>query len=172
MKLKNVRELNKEIFLIIRDIVGMKNVAVAFGSDFSTYYEQRQVIYSLIKADITDKEFNTCAKKNFNYYPKNDFESFAISLLHELGHIETMKKFDKATLKFDAIRKAIIQTAIDTNLDRKRVVAKTYYSLPTEYKATEWAVNWINRHPNKYKMMLNRLEKAITDFYKINNIRG
>ena len=68
MKLKNVRELNKEIFLIIRDIVGMKNVAVAFGSDFSTYYEQRQVIYSLIKADITDKEFNICAKKNFNYY--------------------------------------------------------------------------------------------------------
>ena len=37
MTLKNIQELNKEIFLIIRDIVGIKNVGVAFGSDFYTY---------------------------------------------------------------------------------------------------------------------------------------
>lgn len=166
------RELNKEIFLIIRDIIGLKNVAVAFGSDFYTYYEQRQVVYSLIKSDTTDREFNECAKKNFNYSPKNDVESFAVSLLHELGHIETMKKFDKVTLKFDDIRKAIIQVAINTDIDKKRVVAKTYYSLPTEYRATKWAVEWIKRHPNKYKTMLKRLDKAINNFYIINDIVG
>ena len=172
MELKNIQELNKEIFLIIRDIVGIKNVGVAFGSDFYTYYAQKKVVYSIIKADQTDKEFNECAKKNFNYMPKDSIDSFAISLLHELGHIETMKTFNKISIALDGIEKSIIQTFIDTDFDKKRVIAKTYYSLPTEYTATKWAVDWIRKHPNKYKVMLKRIEKALNDFYKINNIEG
>ena len=100
--------------------------------------------------------------------PKDSIDSFAISLLHELGHIETMKTFNKMSIALDDIKKSIIQTFIDSDFDKKRVIAKTYYSLPTEYTATKWAVDWIRKHPNKYKVMLKRIEKALNNFYKIN----
>lgn len=74
------------------------------------------------------------------------FSDITISLLHELGHLETNEEI-RAEFPV-AMRKIAmmgIEERVDNDVDRNRL----YFALPDEKAATEWAIKWLSDAENR-----------------------
>jgi hypothetical protein len=76
------------------------------------------------------------------------FSDVTISLLHELGHLETN---DEIRPDFPVAMREIalmgIEERFDNDVDRNRM----YFALPDEKAATEWAIKWLSDAENRKK---------------------
>lgn len=63
-----------------------------------------------------------------------------LAFLHELGHAQTLNYFSDLELKFFELAKE----SIDSESEYDRFVH--YWSLPDEFAANMWAINFINEH--------------------------
>ena len=76
---------------------------------------------------------------------------------------------DELAYSFDVKQKLY---TIDNDYYNQNVSAifKEYFSLPDEYAATAWAVNFANKNIDKLWSLWNKLQPAIMNFYTMNNI--
>lgn len=77
------------------------------------------------------------------------------TILHEVGHAETMRFFTENELKAYALRKQKISEQL--TLENLIQSNYTYWSLPVEDMANKWAINYANAFPQK----VERLEKIL-----------
>lgn len=78
-----------------------------------------------------------------------------ITILHEVGHSETVRFFNLKELKYNMIEKE----KISFNLTEENELESNYiyWELPVEDMANKWAINYANTFPEKVK----RLEELL-----------
>lgn len=164
-KLKGIKKLNKAI---ARELDLFKVQAMLDG-EFGMYVDERIVAYALTHS-VVDEWFDEFVFKTFGFeVGENDF---VLSLLHEIGHLKTLKNvdeetYDKCHAKIEKITKKLDKAT--TEQEEKKLHFK-YFAVPTELIATAWAVEWARKHPKKYRKMCENTAVAIQEFYKANGV--
>ena len=122
-----------------------------FDTDFFYDPEDETVFFSLIISERADRLFRKYVHDTFSFNIPN---IFMFSLLHEVGHSQTLWTFPKKILRDTEEQKRKISKALEkTNSDEFFL---KYFDLEVERLATEWAVNY-------YKTNTKQCE----DFYSI-----
>jgi hypothetical protein len=150
---------------------GYDDIRVKEDTDFC-YYPVTQVIgYSFLCPQRDNDLFLEFIK---DLKPLVTFDIFLWSFLHELGHYETYDDLDEDELAYSFDVKTRLQKlyVVDNQYYNQNVstIFKEYFSLPDEYAATTWAVNFANKNIDKLWSLWNKLQPAIMNFYTMNNI--
>ena len=91
-KLKGIKKLNKAIATELSTF----KVQAVLEEEFGMYIDERTVAYALTHS-VVDEWFDEFVLKTFGFnVGENDF---AMSLLHEIGHLKTMKNIDDDTIE-------------------------------------------------------------------------
>ena len=139
---------------------GFEEVKVGFGSDFSYYLAKSYIQYSLMVPSNTTEDFERVLA---DLGCKIKVDQFYSSFLHELGHHETYELLEDDEIDFSESEKNRIRATMESDHE----VNMTYYYLPDEIIATQWAVDFMNEHTDAVIDMINRISPKIHEFYKI-----
>lgn len=138
-------------------------ITVDCGLDFSYYpdacYDEPDITYSLIITERFDRLYSKFIEKNFGLTAP----IFLLSLFHEIGHHFTNDYWSNKEQRSFAKQKALLNGNDDND-------TLLYYSLPDEYEATKWGIEYIESHPEEVEKFWNILRTKIEQFYKENEI--
>lgn len=97
------------------------------GAEFCAYPLDGIIEWSLLYVEKGGREFY----ENFvSRFPKAEgFNIFTLSILHEIGHLETVAHYE-----------------CDTEIRKRTFNSTDYFKLHNEVIATDWAGNWINNN--------------------------
>lgn len=162
---KGVNKITK----IINDFLKPFDATAAMGSDFSYWYYDNKIQYTLVMPENSKDYFI----ENFHRLaPDINCDAFLISILHELGHHETLDLIDDKEYELCCDIKYELQEKIDGEVteEEEAEIHQQYFNLPDEREATTWAINYIREHTEEVEKFWKKLSKAIMRFYKINKI--
>lgn len=127
------------------------------------YYDDNTIQYSIL---ITD-EFNESFKEFADSlgFPK-DIEIFVLSILHELGHSQTIDFVPKYIRITDHIIKKIYSLLIKIHYKWIDKLAYKYYNLYVERIATEWAVEYARKHRRSLLEFQKETAKQLNTIYE------
>ena len=158
-KIKGLRKLNNAVngFLKPFDCCGK------LGIDFCYVYSTSTIYYGLI---IPDEDIEADFQASIDrLHPRVKMDTFIWSLLHELGHHETLDTMEQKEIDYC--------NDIKAKINNEEIDASEYYDLLDERLATEWAVNYANTHALELKKWWEKvMQPAIMNFYKKNKIEG
>lgn len=127
-------------------------------SDGFTFDDATNIItYALFYAqDGTDKDFLDAIEKH--HKPQVTADLFLWSLLHEIGHHETLCQFsDKDFEEY---------LTFSTDAFEGKHTNYEYCTCPIEWTATEWAVEYANNNFEEISIFWNELQSALMEFYR------
>lgn len=154
--LKGIVKIDK----IINKFLEPFECTARLSTDFGYYHTENLITYALVETEKGRASFMQSVER---LKPTVTADVFLWSLLHEIGHHETMDYMtDKEEKLSNKIKEEVAQT--------KRPYAD-YYNAPDEKLATTWAVEYAETHTEELLTFWNKLQKAIMDFYKENNIK-
>ena len=119
--------------------------SISLGSDFEVDLDEMKIIYAVALADKSATAF----RDNFiaRFPACADFDIFTLSLMHELGHLET---------EYDMIDDSAERATISDNSE--------YFDLYNERIATDWAGEYLTANHDDMK---NWESKVLAIFKKI-----
>lgn len=81
----------------------------------------------------------------------NEISPLLWSILHEIGHYFTDDQFSDDELEADGEYRSLLALGVipDNYSHPDASVQEAYFDLDTEWEATEWAINYIRKHPRK-----------------------
>ena len=148
---------------IVDEFVAPFGLDSDYDADFYYDSEETRVYFSIVISERSVRLFKEYIKNTFNFDAPN---IFMISLLHEIGHAETLDTVSTKQLKADHKAKEALTQALDAmsnddpNYDK---VFSTYFDLTIEKIATQWAVDYYKANRKKcddfYSIFLNALQK-------------
>ena len=164
-KLKGMKKLNKAILSEVQRF-GIKKVDCE--PEFSYAWKDEKIGYKVV-VDETDNYFDEFVNDRFDFPVEYDF---IISILHEVGHRKTGDDIQGDLYDFCLAEKERLFDLIALEADEEKIKKYyfQYFNLPDEIMATQWAVNYMKKHPRITKKMMKNMGDAIQDFYKINNV--
>jgi len=167
-KLKGVKRINN----ILNEFLAQFELTAEIDSDFAYYDRCNLITYSLIVPSVMDKWFKEFAKIIDS---RLSCDIFLLSLCHEIGHNMTVDEFDDSDWAVIDDDKELINTAYNEAAqegkeDLQKVLAFAYFDLPDERAATSWAVNYIMTHQQEIVDLWQKLQPAIMDFYRENEV--
>lgn len=123
-------------------------------NDFYYYpaIETVAYVYKFCPRFKPDRDFMNSVKM---HKPRIKLNHFMWALLHEVGHHMTEDTFDEE--EKDRINKKRLRVM-------KTQAILSYYRLPDEWAATEWAVTYANSHAEEVKNLWKRID-ALTEEY-------
>lgn len=151
MKLKAVKPINNCLNKFMREW----GLTAEIGTDFAYLYEKQVVVWTPIVSAQNDLDF------------QNFFESlgcnvkcdvFLYSILHEIGHSQTLDLVNEEDYAYSLDRKA------------EPISNYEYFRLPDEIIATQWAVDFLNENTEKVRVFWEEFVPLMMNFYKKNNI--
>ena len=95
------------------------------GTDFEARNDENCIVWSAIYSDRGGEAFRNDFIKRFPV--AKDLDTFTLSVLHEIGHLETEDEMVDDTKQ----------------RNRKNLTNEQYFRLHNEYIATEWAGYWL-----------------------------
>lgn len=115
------------------------------GSDFCALIGDEIIEWSLI---CSEKSATSFYNHFVSLFPQaKEFNLFTLSILHEVGHLETVNEM------------------VDDVTERNTIKdCENYYNLHNEKIATTWAGYWIEDNYKQVKALDNKLEKIIKKF--------
>jgi hypothetical protein len=139
-----IEKIDDEIYNFITEF--NPNYECEVGSDFCAYPLGGAIEWSFIYVDSGGKAFY---KDFVERFPKaNGFGLFTLSLLHEIGHLETASEY------------------VNDKEERSRTYScADYFKLHNEVIATNWAGEWINNHYAYATAIDNFFTKLLHDCY-------
>ena len=163
MKLKGVKKLDKGISQMVRKYI-CEDITCKFSPIFCI--SDDTLYYSLFIDEDCNRDWSKWLKKTYGTRYSRDFSIFALSILHEIGHYFTLDDFDE-TEAFAGKEELIIDLDADTEAQQteKRF---SYWNLPVEKAATDWAIDFYNSHKKEMKIFCKDCEAFITSFYNKN----
>lgn len=137
--MKQIKRIKKSIVDFVKSID--EELSVTFINGVGYYYETAT---NTINVDFTDeteefgflrhlKEVHNC---DFAY----DYSITLWSILHEIGHYETENEIEEDT-DDEELRFWLSMT--DKKVAENPTIQDRYFNLPSEWVATEWAIDWI-----------------------------
>lgn len=143
------------ISLIVKSIA--PKVRVIYEDDSETCFDHD------LKAVIIGNDFqlDDCGfmrhiKEEHKFSEAFDYSINLWGVLHELGHYFTSD--DGYISNEEAMQYAICSMIPREVADQNPSIQNVYFDIPCEYKATEWAINWIKSH-KKLAKFYNKLVK-------------
>ena len=139
------------------------------GSDFCYWQDCNLIWYSLVVLKEDDEYF----MENWHKFaPEMTIDPFLASLLHEVGHNETLHWLSEEEVCYCRDKKKEISCQLDSCAlaEEKRNCYFQYFALPDEKLATDWAIDYIRNHTQQISDFWQKLQAAIMEFYKINNV--
>ena len=171
-----IDKLNKTVSALLKPF-GIKR---AFADEEFVYYypdkdacrEDRKklpaISFSIIESDF-DTFILQFAEEQFNYTCIN---AFMLSLFHEIGHHKTLQNVSDEENAYCNDMKIIINNKIEAlsnpSFEDLKPFRVEYLLLPDEYKATEWAVNYIKENEEAVAQMWEKIKNALFDLYAEN----
>lgn len=153
--LKGIVKIDK----VLNDFLEQFECTARLSTDFGYYHTENLITYALVEAETSKTSFMQSIER---LKPNVTADVFLWSLLHEIGHHETMDYMtDKQEQTSNKIKNEIMKHKRPTS---------DYYNAPDENLATTWAVEYAETHTEELLTFWNKLQKAIMDFYKENNI--
>lgn len=141
-----VRTIDEELF-------------VEEDSDFAYYPLSNRITYSLVVSEKDNVDF----MRSIEFFnPRVKCDIFLWSILHEIGHHETIDELSDADLRDSELVKFLAAGGA--------IPEERYYECPDERAATGWAVQYAESHIAILAEFWEELQKAIMRFYKLNHI--
>ena len=150
---------SEKITNILNNFLAQFELTAEMGMDFSYYYDDNLITYSLIYSEQGASDFMESVEEKS---PTIDADVFLWSVLHEVGHHETIDELTEEEEEYSENTKRRI---LEENLPHK-----LYYNLPDEYAATSWAVQYAEEHFEEISDLWNKLREAIMEFYEANHV--
>ena len=122
-------------------------VGLRLGKEWAFEPEENYIIIPRIYDDESDFAFIRFLR---SLGLNNDFDCITLSLLHELGHFETMHLFSEEEWENDALIKCVYEW----NATDYEEYLFNYWNTATEYSANTWAVMYVRAFTDK----VNELE--------------
>jgi len=167
-KLKGYKKLNKRVTKALSAF----NVTAKAGTDFAYYWQKELITFPVL-------QYNSFGEECLVEFVKDRFDlaevdPWTLFLLHEVGHHMANDEIEGAIGQFcwdekERIEKEMVECAED-DLEGLKRLHYQYFNLPEELMATQWAVNFIKKHPKTVDHLILESEKAINKFYKKNKI--
>ena len=151
MKTEEKKNLNKWINKINNTIQSFlltidEEYTCEMGKDFCAYTDLDMINWSII---YTDKSGINFYNNFINRFPiAKNFNLFTLSILHEIGHLETENEM------YD-----------DTNINIDKLTDNQYFALHNEKIATDWAGEWIENNFDKAKKINTILTNILESGY-------
>ena len=161
MELKGVEEINN----IINNFVSKFECTAEMGLDFSYYYATNTIEWTFFITEITDDSFIKFLEEKF---PDINCNIFIWSLLHEVGHHETIDSWTYEEQECFDKEKDRIQALF--NQTSSSEYCFQYYSLPDEMLATTWAANYIRNNKDEIRTFYEEFRSGIYRFAELNDI--
>jgi len=137
------KEINRTVREFIQTIDNEYNCRM--GLDFCACLDENVIEWTIIYAEKSGKAFYEDFIKRF---PKADgFGLFTLSILHEVGHLETEDEMIENTIDVDTL----------TN--------EQYFKLHNEKIATNWAGTWLENNYKEAVALDDKFRDVITKFY-------
>lgn len=141
----------------IRLVIKMldRHTKIKFEDDDSSgaYDHEENTVF--IGSNCGNKELQVAFQKHIrnkhHYDSAHKFSATLWTILHEMGHHFTSDDFDESIEDEEAPIRAMC-AMIPLNEAMEKGIEDTYYDLPTEFAATEWAINFIKSHPRKARL--------------------
>lgn len=154
-KLKGTEKLLRKIQANIKTTTGI-NIKIKLGEEFCLYPFKNTITFPPFLYDDeieVDKQWCDWIQTNFQIKicPQ---KIYYLSFLHEIGHIFTLYNLTDEERDDPDYLTDLIE----------------YWNTRREKIATEWAVNFIKNNPIKFNNFINKINKALTIFYKINQL--
>ena len=131
------------------------------SEEFAYFYDKDVVNYSLTTLGKQALYF-----KKFFYKLDNrikDIDIFMLSILHEVGHSQTLNNIDDVLYEQE-------QRVKETLDGSKKADNYIYFGLPSEMAATLWAIDFIIENSEKLSVLWTELQNHIMQFYKDNGV--
>ena len=161
--LKGIEKINKILENAFKDF----EIDFDLGSDFEYDTVNAVVYYTLIVEDTG----GTIFLNNFNEMLNGKTTNiFMASLLHEIGHHMTyIYLTDKEVNACIKAKNQIIKDLDKENANIEELMQR-YFNLVDEYEATAWAVEYYTENEAKMCYLWEIINKALQEFYELNNI--
>lgn len=126
-------------------ILKKSDAFAAESTDCATAYEELEIYYNLETLE------DDGAKLFRDYWTQKEpmlkeFSNIVLTLLHELGHLETTDEIRKT---FTYKMRQLAWECIDLQDYSKEEKECQYFAMPDETAATEWGINWLKKAENK-----------------------
>lgn len=169
-KLEGIEELNN----ILNNFLEPFECYAELDTDFGYYYASNRITYSLVVSDNMDRFFLDFAK---SLNPSLTCDIFLLSLLHEIGHEETLDELDDSTIAYCQDEKTRINmqytfAELDKDEDKMRAAANEYFNLPDEKIATEWAIDYMVNNQAEISSLWFKIAQQISKIYDMNGVKN
>lgn len=104
-----------------------------------------------------DRGFMRHIVETHDFAQAYDYSLVLWSVLHELGHYFTS---DDGWIDEDEASQYLVCALVSKEATDDPKIQDLYFNIPSEYEATEWAIDWIKANPElatRFNNMLNRL---------------
>lgn len=160
MALEGIDRIND----IINEFLEPFELTAEPGTDFCYYFLEDKIYYALAVGNTSAKLFMENAEARF---PDAHADVFLWSLLHEIGHSETLDDLeDDEEVRCMEIKRELSKHT-DWSITRRHEI---YFACPDEMAATDWAGEYIMNHVDELSIFWSNLQAAIQDFYRLNEV--
>lgn len=115
-------------------------ITLIFNDEDDGYYEYEMDIINIDVSPKNDGGFLRHLRKVHKCEYTDDFPLVLWTLLHELGHYFTLDDIDTDEDLATRVLCSIVSSEV---ADRHEEVQDLYYNIPSEWVATEWAIDYI-----------------------------
>ena len=160
--------LSKEIYEInniINEFLKPFELIAELGTDFDYCFLEDKIHYTFVVGDTSSKLFIKNAEKRF---PNVYADVFLWSLLHEVGHSETLDDLDDGVEELCMEIKKGLNEHTDWSVEHRHMV---YFNCPDEVAATDWAGEYMMNHKDEITIFWNKLQPVIKKFYELNEVK-
>lgn len=120
-----------------------RGVKAELSKDFSCNPFEQIVYYPTDFSQVEDFGFNRHLSQAHNYI--NIHSEYMFALLHEIGH--ALDAYDECDIESEKLTRAFCQYISTEQARTDTAIQNEYFNLPTEFSATEFAINYIESHP-------------------------
>lgn len=96
-----------------------------------------------------------------------DYDMWIFSVLHEIGHYNTLDEVTDRDYNYSRFVKWIIERPF---VSGTKLANDIYFGLPDEIIATAWAVRFFRKHKKLCRRLSEQAFDYIKEFYTLNNI--
>lgn len=156
---------------ILNEFLAEFDCTAAMGSDFCYWPSKNLINYSII---VAEKGTDYFMENWHNLTPEMKIDPFLAALMHEIGHYMSEGELTTEEEFYSIDRRHQIATDLRAlsaeDKEKERQYYYEYFALPEEELATNWAITYIRTHQQKINAFWQKLQAAIMEFYKVNNI--
>ena len=168
-KLKGTKKIKRILKNFLAEN-GFGNFAIEIAPDFAYYhsYDTTEEMHKICFSVIVPSDNGFLENLYRRYKPEFVCDVALISFFHELGHHVTYDFFTEEQHEFFRTEKEYIEESLTNN--NCDYIRDLYFGVADEDMATRWAIDYITKNAEKVAMFWTELQKAILNFYKVNNI--